>query len=105
MKERCPTCGARERRTTAQNALYWKLLNQISEQVRPGGLSYSVDTWHVYWKSRLLGCDDIRLPNGNVIVVPRSTTDLDVPAFSDYFAQVEAWAAERGVHLPDLETT
>jgi hypothetical protein len=41
------------------------------------------------------------LPNGRVIVMPRTTTELDVPAFSAYMQEIEAWAAERGVTLPE----
>jgi hypothetical protein len=103
----CPTCGARERRSVEANARYWKLLHLISDGVHPvdvitgESLTYSADTWHLYWKGRILGCDDVKLPNGRVIVMPRTTTELDVPAFSAYMQEIEAWAAERGVTLPE----
>jgi hypothetical protein len=105
----CPTCGAREKRSTDQNARYWKLLHAIADGVHPidtdtgESMTYSADIWHLFWKGKLLGCDDVKLPNGRVVVVPRSTTDLDVPAFGDYMAAIEAWAADRGVFLPDRE--
>ncbi len=99
---RCPTCHRLQKRSHPQNALYWSLLHMIAEKVKPGGLSYSADVWHTYCKSRWLGCDDIALPNGKVLSQPRSTASLDVAEFGDYFTQVSAWAAERGVYLEDL---
>jgi len=96
---RCPTCGRRHKRTTAANAYYWQLLHAIAEGVRPGGNAYGPEAWHVYAKSRWLGADDVKLPNGKVIVVPHSTANLSVDEFNDYVSAVEAWAAERGVFL------
>jgi len=95
---RCPTCGARRRRTSKANAYYWALLHAISEQVKPLGEQFSVEAWHAWAKSRWLGASDQRLPNGKVIVVPASSSDLDERAFAEYTQKVEAWAVgERGV--------
>ena len=100
--ERCPTCKRRLKRNHDQNARYWALLHAIADKVRPGGNSYSAEQWHVYAKSRWLGCDDFILPNGKTLVIPRSTADLDVAAFNDFMTAVEAWAAERDVFLEDM---
>lgn len=111
MTKTCPTCGAREKRSAQANARYWALLHVIAEKVRPTNpetglpLKYGAETWHLFFRGSLLGCDDIRIPNGRVVSIPRSTTELDVPAFADYMQQVEAWAAEHNAYLPDLETT
>jgi hypothetical protein len=100
---RCPTCHRLHKRSHPQNARYWLLLHAIAEQIKPGGKEYSADQWHTYAKSRWLGCDDVPLPNGKVLSIPRSTASLDVAEFGEYMEKVEAWAAERGVWLADLE--
>jgi hypothetical protein len=107
---RCPTCGAREKRSLEQNARYWSLLSVIAQSVdaidaatgEVIGLVHQT-RWHVQFKFDFLGCIDMRMASGRVITVLRSTADLDVPKFSDYMTQVEAWAAERGAYLPDRE--
>lgn len=101
--ERCPACGRKQRRSQPQNALMWTLLHMIAEKIEPGGKSFSAETWHNYFKSRFLGCDEMTLPNGKTLERPRSTAALDVAEFSDYMTKLEAWAAERNVWLADLE--
>lgn len=75
----------------------------MSEQIKPSGVTYSADSFHLWAKSRFLGCTDHKLPSGKTITIPRSTAGLDVAEFSDYLSRVEAWANERGVYLEDME--
>lgn len=103
MLARCPTCHRRIKRSNQANARYWLLLHELSSRLRPGGQSYSAEQFHAYYKSRFIGCDDVRLPNGKVLTIPRSSADLDTGEFADYAAQVEADAAERGVYLADVD--
>ena len=100
---RCPTCGRRHRRSNPANSRYWSLLHAIADKVKPAGVSFSADSWHQYCKSRWLGCDDVPLPNGKVLTIPKSTAALDVAEFGEYMDKVEAWAAERDVWLADLD--
>lgn len=65
------------------------------------GVRYSPDAWHEVFKRMFLGADDVGLPDGKVVSISKSTTDLDKPAFNDYMTQVEVWANERGVYLED----
>ena len=101
-QKRCPHCGRRYKRSNPQNAVYWSLLHEMAQKLKPGGETYSAEQYHAYYKSRFLGCEDVKLPNGKTLTIPNSTTDLDVAEFSDYFDAVQADAAERGVHLADL---
>lgn len=103
MSDRCPTCKRRQRRSGDANRRYWLLLHTIAEQVTPGGNAFTAETWHIYAKSRWLGCDDVKLPNGKTIPQPRSSAGLDAAEFNDYMTAVEAWAAERGAYLADRE--
>lgn len=104
-KTRCPSCGRKFRRSNPANARYWLLVHTIAERVRPEGNGYSAEQWHTYFKSRYLGCEDMKLPNGKTIVVPQSSAGLDVVEFATFMERVEAWAAERDVYLADMEGT
>ena len=95
--ERCPVCGAVPKRNSEQNSAYWALLHKISLLVKPAGVSYDSKSWHLYFREKLLGYVDTVLPSGKQVTSLRSTTDLDKQEFSDYLAQVEAFAAERNV--------
>lgn len=99
--ERCPHCKRLYCRSNEQNRRYWALLHVIAEKLRPEGHTFSTETWHRYYASRFLGCDEVRLPNGKTLTIPRSTADLDVSEFNDYMTQVEADANARGVFLED----
>src|SRR5574337_1463668 len=94
---RCPTCGRRETRSTEANAFYWALLHEIADRLRPQRQTYSADQWHTYFKTRLLGADEMTLPNGKTLLLPHSTADLDTSLFADYVSQVQAWAADHDV--------
>ena len=100
--DRCPTCHRKHKRGNAVNALYWALLHRMA--ARPwGGQHYSPSSFHAYYASKFLGCDDVRLPNGVTLSIPRSTSALDVDEFGRYLDQVQADCAERGVYLEDME--
>ena len=96
--DRCPTCHRRKRRSNEANARYWLLLHTRAE-VPVNGKLFSADQWHLYYKTRYLGADDFKLPNGKVITIPRSTADLDTPEFNEYMEKVEAHMAEHDVYL------
>jgi hypothetical protein len=78
------------------------LLHLIAENVKPDGKAYNAEQWHLYAKSRWLGCDDVKMPNGKVLTIPKSSAELSVAEFNDYMTQLEAWAGERDVYLEDL---
>jgi len=101
--DRCPTCGRRHKRSNPQNGLLWLLYHQMAAKDW-GGQRYSADSFHAYYKSKFLGVDDVKLPNGKTITEIRSTANLDVAEFSAYFDAVQADCAERGVYLADMES-
>lgn len=106
-RERCPTCGSTKKRSSEANRRYWALLHEISDKLLTkdeegnNTVRHSADVWHLYFKQRFLGSNDITLPNRKVITQPNSSADLEVAEFSDYMDKVQAWAAEHNVHLPD----
>lgn len=101
MQERCALCHRRHKRSNPQNAILWTLYHLMAER-EWAGQRYSAESFHKYYASKFLGCDDVPLPNGKTLTIPRSTAALDVAEFSAYFDQVQADAAERGVYLADL---
>ena len=104
-RKRCPTCHRLERRSNPQNARYWLLLHLIAEKLKPEGAEYSAESFHLYFKSRYIGCDDIRLPNGKIISIPKSSADLDVGEFAEYMTKIECFAQERGIYMEDIGET
>jgi len=102
--DRCPQCHRRYKRSNPQNAILWALYHLMAAR-EWNGQTFNADQFHVYYKSRFLGCDDMTLPNGKTVTIPRSTANLDVAEFAEFFDKVQADCAERGVFLADLEAT
>lgn len=100
--ERCHACGRRYKRSTESNRRLWLLYHLAASKLHPGGNTYSAEQFHIYYKSRFLGCVDFPLPNGKVLAIPKSTADLDVSEFNDFMSQVEADLAERDVYLDEV---
>ena len=101
--DRCPVCGRQDKRSNEQSRRYWKIVYRVADEYKPDGRQFAPQTWHLQFRSYWLGCDEVRLPSGETIAVPRSTTDLDVDEFSNFMTAVEAWANARGVYLDDGE--
>ena len=74
----------------------------MADKLRPDGRHYTAESFHIYFRSRFLGCDEYEMPNRETMLIPRSTANLDADEFSDYLAKVEADAAERGVYLDEM---
>lgn len=92
----------KRKRTKPQNRRYWGrgVLAQIAEQATVNGRLYSAEVWHEQFKRQFIGFHE--LPNGQI--VGKSSTGLTTAEFSDFCAQVEAYAAtELGVTFYDLE--
>lgn len=95
------TVGKRKR-TKLQNRRYWGngVLAQVAAQATVNGRLFPAEVWHEQFKRQFIGV--IELPCGQV--VGKSSTDLDAAAFSDFCAQVEAYAAtELGVTFYELQ--
>lgn len=100
--DRCPSCGRKHKRSNPANARLWLLYHLAAAKLKTGEESYSAEQFHYYYRSRFLGCDDVRLPNGKVLTIPRSTAQLDVDEFNAYMTAVEADLAERDVFMEEL---
>ena len=87
-------------RSLEQNARYWSLLTEISEQLKPDGNKYSPETWHEYMKARFIG-KDVVIVDGEPLLIAKTSTKLKVAEFGDYMTQVEAWGVEHGVRFTE----
>ena len=105
MKERCSECGRLKTRSNAQNARMWALNTEISERLKVDGKTFSPEAWHEWLAKKFLGAEEHRLPNGELMVVRRSTANLPEDAMSDYLNRIEEWARDRNVWLPEREGT
>lgn len=88
-------------RTKAQNRRYWGngVLAQIAEQAVVNGRQYDAEVWHEQFKRQFIGVEE--LPDGSVR--GKSSAKLTTAQFSEFCAQVEAYAAsELGVTFYDL---
>lgn len=102
MADRCPTCHRKHRRSNEANRRYWLLLHVAAEKLRPDGAQYSAEAYHIYYKMKFLGADDVKLPSGKVVAVPKSSADLPKDEFHEYVFKVEQELNERGVFLDDV---
>ena len=87
-----------EKRTLAQNRLYYLWLNCISAET-----GNEVEDLHEYLKRTFLGTR-YRIIYGEGITTSFSTTDLSTEQFTEYLEKVQRWAnVEQGIILPNPE--
>jgi hypothetical protein len=87
-----------EKRRNQQNRRYWAVLHEISEQLNIS----DVEAWHEWCKRRFIGVKEVKLPDGEIINVGKSSTELTVKEFADYMTSIEAWAVDQGVIFQEL---
>jgi hypothetical protein len=87
------------KRNSEQNRFYWgAVITPIMDQAWVNGRQFDKDIWHEYF-ARLYGvCEDVTLPDGEIVTRRKSTSDMTVAEFSEYLERVQAHAAgELGV--------
>ena len=82
-------------RKAEQNKFYWSaVLKDISEQAWVDGKQFNKDVWHEYYARKFGVCDELIMPDGEVVLVRKSTTKMKVREFSEYLNEVQADAAQ-----------
>lgn len=82
------------KRNNQANRFYWgAVLRNIAEQAWVNGQQFSAEVWHEHYARKFGVCEDVTLPNGEVIVRRKSTTDMSEKEFSEYTTRVQADAA------------
>lgn len=89
------------KRNAEQNKRYWgHVLREIAGQAWVAGRQFDKDTWHEYLARRFGVCEDVTLPDGEIVQRRKSTAQMSVCEFADYMTQCEAYAAtELGVQF------
>ena len=92
-----------EKRRLKQNALYWVLMTEISQQMPPhmDELHHPPRDWDEYFKQIFLGVESCVIM-GKPQHRTKAHKDLGVHDFSDYLTQCLAWADEHEVK-PDVK--
>lgn len=87
------------KRNNEQNRRLWGYVYKtIAEQAWVNGQRFDADVWHEHLARKFGVCDEVVLPDGEIISVRRSTTKMSVQEFAEYMTRVEAYAAtELGV--------
>jgi len=92
------TEGEKKRNAEQNKRLWGYLYKTIAEQSWVDGKQFSKDVWHEHL-ARMFGvCEEMTLPDGEIIVRRKSTTEMTVGEFAEYMTQIEVYAAsELGV--------
>lgn len=89
-----------KKRNTQQNRMYWgAILKDIAEQAWVNGRQFDKDTWHEFLARKYGVCEEMTLPDGEIILKRKSTTDMSVGEFSEYMTQIQAFGASLGVEF------
>lgn len=83
-----------KRRTSEANRFYWGVvLRDIAEQAWVEDRQYDKDTWHEYFADLYGVKVEKRLPDGRIVSLRKSTSEMSAGEFSEYLTKVQARAA------------
>jgi hypothetical protein len=90
-------------RSDVQNAYYWGVVvAMISERLRELGHEVDRDLTHEFLKGRFLYSELTDPTTGEVMRIPRKTSELATEEFIAYLEQVKQFAAETlDIYIPD----
>lgn len=96
----------REKRSTSQNSLYWRWLDEINKQSPlkvEGSKINGSELWHEVFKKYY--CPVKSITNGSTSIQTKSTKMLDVGEMTFYLNKIENWCIDRGVILTIPESS
>ena len=90
-------------RSDVQNAYYWGVvIAMIVERLRELGHDVDRDLTHEFLKGRFLYSELTNPNTGEVMRIPRKTSDLTTEEFIEYMEHVKQFAAETlDIYIPD----
>ena len=106
----CTWSTSSKKRSSMQNALYWRRINEISEQAFLNKQQFSAFSWHIYFKQKIMQIEFedktgkvitkyIQLPDNSTSLI--STSKMCKKSFADYITAVEAYGAGLGVDFSE----
>lgn len=85
-----------EKRNSEQNRRLWGYVYRtIAEQAFVNGQQFDADVWHEALCRRFGVCDEVTLPDGEIVTRRKSTTQMTVSEFSEYMERVTAYATQQ----------
>ena len=94
----------KKRRSVEANNRYWAILTFIAAEAYRLKITdkyYEPEYFHEHFKREFLGKRVVI--NGDILILPESTANKSTTEFSDFVTQVEAWAAQNGILIPNEE--
>ena len=90
-------------RSDVQNAYYWGVVvAMISQRLRELGHDVDRDLTHEFLKGRFLYTEFTDPTSGEVMKIPRKTSELATEEFIEYMEHVKQFAAETlDIYIPD----
>lgn len=90
-------------RSDVQNAYYWGVVvAMISQRLRELGHDVDRDLTHEFLKGRFLYTEFTDPTSGEVMKIPRKTSELATEEFMEYMEHVKLFAAETlDIYIPD----
>ena len=92
----------RSKRSGQQNRYYWFSVSLIRERFKELGTECSLEDVHAFLRSKFLYNELINEKTGEVLQIPRSTTELNKSDFGEYVDRIKIFAAESmDLYIPD----
>lgn len=83
------------KRNSEQNRRLWGYVYKtIAEQAFVNGAQFDADVWHEALARKFGVCDEITLPDGEIVTRRKSTTQMSVSEFSEYMERVTVYATQ-----------
>lgn len=100
---------SKSKRSLKQNAYYWACcLPIVQEGFKELGHELTLEEVHDFLKARFNFKEVVNFQTGEVIQIPKSTTELSKDEFGEYISRIQQFAAEflhRVIPDPNSQTT
>jgi hypothetical protein len=79
----------KETRSQRQNRRHFGIITEISKAAWVDGQQFSKKAWHEHFAQKYAPMEEIRLPSGELLLVRKSTAEMDVDEFNKFMMQIE----------------
>lgn len=89
------TTDEAKRNADQNRRLFGYVYKTIAEQAYVNGQRFDTDVWHEMFARKFGVCDEVILPDGEIVLRRKSTTQMTVSEFSEYMERVTAYASQQ----------
>jgi len=97
----CEVKEYKRQRSPEQNRRYWAILEQIAYWKKQEGIDHRKESWHEYFKQKFIEPEVTIIYN--MIIADYTSSDKGTFLFSEFSAEVEAWAANEKITILDAD--